>query len=1017
MRPLDLKFQAFGPYATEQRLNFEELGANTLFLIWGPTGAGKTTILDAMCYALFGQSSGLMREPGQLRSHHAAPEVLTRVVFDFAVGTERYRVMRAPEQERPAKRGGGVTVEKHQATLHLLKADGSEGEVLAARPSDVDARVQTLLGFSADQFRQVVVLPQGQFQKFLYAGDKEREEILEILFRTDFYRLVEERLKEKAKQLKTAWDRSRADVAASLKSFDVPDRAGLEKLLEESRDAEKKARAAAVLANAELEHANKALEEGRRIDKHFQELAEAEAAVKAVESERKAYQKNVELRDRARAAAPVFPVLESRDGAAKEAGEARKAMEAAQSRHADAREAAQKAAKSLKAEELRGRERQEAAKRVGEVERLLGRLKALEEARDEAEKATKAYDAGVSELARLEAEHKRLVAEFDAAREEVEDLKLKAKDADAKALQEKVLAAALALKQKSETFAEELKDAERVLKESHRREEGATTARERAQRELERVERAWRDGQAARLAATLKRGDPCPVCGSSEHPDPAKGAGAAPSDAALEAARLKSRSAQEEFQEAKDARVKAERQKERMTEKLSDAEETQGEHAKETVSALKRSLDEVRRLADVARAAARSVPGREAHRNDLAKKLARSESELKTSQHGLGALRDADRQARAALKEREGEFPKGLQDAAALRRAFREAQEQEEGLKTALERRQKEDREAQKAEEGTREAFEAAADRQKRSRIAAEQTQQRLEKAFEEAGFASESDFLKARMTPADVKRLEREVTAWEESSHKADDRLARAKRAVEGKTKPELAALQMVSEEAKAKNHACVTRRAELAQEITGQERTLKVVADLERKGAEAEKQYGVVARVADLASGKNERGMSLNRFVLGARLDDVLAQASLRLTQMSRGRFKLTRGQERAHKVGAGGLELAVLDEHTGRERPVKTLSGGESFLASLCLALGLSDVVQANTGGIRLDSMVIDEGFGSLDAEALEAAMRALEELQRGGRLVGIISHVPELKERIPARLEVAASRSGSSARFAL
>ena len=224
MKPLRLEMRAFGPYANEQKLDFRSLGANTLFLIWGPTGSGKTTIMDAMSFALFGQSSGQLREPAQLRSQHAAAGDATEVVFDFAVGADHYRVRRSPDQERPAKRGGGLTREAHKAELRRLQPDGAEGTLLAARPSEVGEKVQALLGFSADQFRQVVVLPQGQFQNFLHSTDKDREAILEVLFNTEFYRRVEEHLKEKAKKLKAAFEKAHADIEIALKPFNVPNR-------------------------------------------------------------------------------------------------------------------------------------------------------------------------------------------------------------------------------------------------------------------------------------------------------------------------------------------------------------------------------------------------------------------------------------------------------------------------------------------------------------------------------------------------------------------------------------------------------------------------------------------------------------------------------------------------------------------------------------------------------------------------------------------------------------------------
>lgn len=265
------------------------------------------------------------------------------------------------------------------------------------------------------------------------------------------------------------------------------------------------------------------------------------------------------------------------------------------------------------------------------------------------------------------------------------------------------------------------------------------------------------------------------------------------------------------------------------------------------------------------------------------------------------------------------------------------------------------------------------------------------------------------------MKRLEAEAKAWEASLNKAEDRLVRAKQAVTGQSRPPLKEFEKSFAAANAAHAQANDRRGQAKQKIKGCQAALESVEKAEREGAKAAKEYELVNRVAEVATGGNSRGISFNRFVLGARLDEVLSQASARLAVMSRGRFRLSRAEEREDGRRAGGLELTVSDEYTGKDRPVRTLSGGESFLAALGLALGLSDVVQAAAGGLRLECMVIDEGFGTLDPEALDAAVHALEELQQGGRLVGVISHVPELKERIPVRLEVVPSRTGSRAAF--
>ncbi len=1015
MRPLQLTMQAFGPFAAEQKLDFRGLGANSLFLVWGPTGSGKTSIMDAICFALFGESSGHLREPSQLRSQLAAVDVLTQVIFDFSVGTNSYRVTRSPEQDRPAKRGGGTTADPHKAEFHCLEIDGSEGRVLAARPSDVNAKIETLLGFSAEQFRQVVVLPQGRFQEFLFAQDKEREEILEILFRTDFYRRVEEQLKENAKGLKTAFEKSRAAVEATLKPFGVTDRPGLLESMERARENEYAAEVTRAEAHASFEKARKAFEEGRQCAKGFAELSAAEAVLKDVEANRKAHEKNVVNYRRAQVAVPLVPVMNARDSAKVEATEARERHGKLVSDLSDARDALRQAVKILKLEDAKDSIRRAAVKRIDVLERLVERLGPLENSRANVVKTKTEYNDAVVNTTELETKRKELSGKLEQTRTELEALKLKARNAEAKALLEESTAAALNAKEKSEELVAELKRADQALKDAMRQAERVKSEQERIQKAAERKEQSWREGQASRLALTLKVHQPCPVCGSKEHPHPARSEATIPSDAEMDQIREGVRVAQDDNQSARDNLAKAEKAQEVLADKLTHMQGSQGDHLNVTMSALRRRHEELRLQLKEAKDAERAIPTCEARRIDLAKRLTQIERELKSSEHSLGRLRDALRAAEASLKEREGDFPQGLQNPIVLRKALRDARSTDEELKTALEHAQKEERAAQKLFEGTQSTCEAAAARVKRAEAVAAKAVARFEKDLQDAGFLREGDFVQARLSPTDIKCLESIIKTWEESIHKTEDRMIRAKAAVEGLSRPNLVGLQATFEETQKKHAEANGRAGEIKEQIKGHKTAVEIVTRLEREGTQAEKKYQLVARVADTASGSNVSGISLNRYVLGARLDEVLTQASIRLTTMSRGRFRLSRVNTREDRRRASGLELSVFDEHTGKERSVKTLSGGESFLAALCLALGLSDAVQATTGGVRLESIFVDEGFGTLDPEALDAAVHALEELQRGGRLVGIISHVPELKERIPARLEVTPIQIGSTARF--
>lgn len=1017
MRPLNLELRAFGPYAKEQKLDFSVLGANTLFLIWGPTGSGKTAIIDAMSFALFGQSSGQQREASQMRSQHAGPGDATEVVFDFAVGPDHYRVRRSPEQERPAKRGGGVTREPHKAELHKLKSDGSEGDLLAARPSEVNDRIQSLLGFNADQFRQVVVLPQGQFQNFLQATDKDREEILEVLFNTEFYRRVEKHLNDEAKSFKMDCEKSRSDISTALKPFSASDYAGLIASQQSVQEDERVATETCSLAEAACEIARQAFEAGRALDKDYQELAQAELAWRGVEEGRREQEIRLNNRDRARAGLPILPLLDQRNSTKKEAEEAQHIQVQTQHTLDGARIRAQKAAERLKEIEAREGERREATKKIDEIERLLGRIGPLEEARQQALQADSLFKTAVTKTEGLESELKKLKDELEQTRAKLECLRLSARDVEAKKLLGEKLISALNVKLKQEELSIELKKAESKLKEAKRGESDITVENERFEKELECTESAWRTEQAARLAGELKFGDPCPVCGSKEHPNPTMAVRGATTDADLKRLQEKIKIARIKLQDARENRTSASSTLERLDERFKQTQAAQGEHLEETTAALRHRTDEIQGQYKQACEAAKRLPALEKYKDDLEKRLLNDDEEVKDTQRSLGVLRDKFREAKAALRERDAEFPKGLDNANSLRDSLQKAKGISTELMTALNRGRKEDQEAQKAEEGLRKSFDGTLAAVKRAKTAANDSAKRFLDALINVGFENESAFIRARLDQGQLRVLEESIEVWESGLHKTEDRVKRAKKAIEGSVKPKLNALKESFGEALEDQKKELDKRGRLRESLSAHERAKKLAAELEKRASDAENKYRVVARVAQVASGENARGMSLNRFVLAARLDEVLAQASIRLTVMSRGRFKLSPSEEREDKRRAGGLELSVFDEYTGQARPVKTLSGGESFLAALCLALGLSDVVQSMTGGIRLESMVIDEGFGSLDPEALDAAVRVLEELQQGGRLVGVISHVPELKERIPARLEVTSGRSGSTARFVL
>jgi exonuclease SbcC len=1015
MRPISLIMRAFGPYAKEQLLDFRSLGSSRLFLICGPTGAGKSTIIDAMCYALFGQSSGAEREPSQLRSDHATAEDPTEVVFEFSVGAERYRIRRSPDQPRPSKRGGGITREPTRAALWRLAADGTEGEVLAARPSEVDTRVKDFLGFDADQFRQVVVLPQGQFQKFLNASDRDREDILEVLFDTAFYRRIEAELKNRASALETVYKEIRAKAVAIFAPYDALDRTDLASALESLRTEESKAATELERAEAAEEAASKSAEEGRQRDRVHKELTEAEAALAKVEKGREEQEERRRCRRRGLRAAPLMQHVEKCNETQAEVAATKAAADSALDHLGKATQRVKTAADAFRIEASREETRREAGRKVDELARLVVKVEGLEQVRADAESARVDYEKDAKEVERLERLKTELDIHYEQLRRELEALRLTAKDRENQDLLAKELKRVLNVRRKAEELAAGLKRVEGTLEETRLREASVGKAYERAEKALEHVELSWLGAQAGRLAKGLVAGEPCPVCGSRQHPNPARATEEAPDEAALKKAQLEVKKAAGTLQVSREARVQEENRRNALVEKSVDFRAAEGEYSGVTTTVLERSLAKAEDATIRAKEAELAIPKKEAELNSLTVTRTQAEKNLKESERKVGTLRDKLRSEERAVKELEKEFPENLTNKLAIARALKAAKKYDEELRSAWERCRQEDQEAQKAEAVCRRAKELAVSAAAQAKEKADAAEAQLTANLTASGFKDQADFISACLSEKQLDALEKAIETWDKSLATAEERRNRAKTASEGTLRPDVRALEAAFKAAQRVRREASELRGRLRQSVDAAEKALQTVSELEKEGATVDFRYRIVARVAETASGQNPRGISLNRFVLAARLEDVLAQASVRLTTMSRGRFRLKRGEEREDRRRAGGLELSVFDSYTGKERPVKTLSGGEGFLAALCLALGLSDVVQAAAGGVRLESMFVDEGFGSLDPDALEAAVQVLEDLQQSGRLVGIISHVPELREWIPPRLEVIAGPRGSSARF--
>jgi exonuclease SbcC len=1037
MRPIRLSMQAFGPYAGEEVVDFRELEGRSFFLIHGPTGSGKTAILDAISFALYGKTSGAERDGGDMRSHYADDGTPTVVVFDFTVGQRKYRVQRSPSYEV----AGRKTPIGPDATLwDMTGVDdgdgvGCEGRVIETGVRAVTARVEETLGFQADQFRQVVLLPQGQFRQALTADSAERREIMEILFGTERYRQIEAALKEEARSLQSRLEQGRDRRDTLLKQADAESVAELQESHEEACNKMAEAREAEKAAKDAAKKAAQALEVGKKNAEKLEEAADAAVALaelKAREEEIAAKRAELDAARRALSCASA----EGLYVVAKEmAKEAEKEAASAARKLTEAEELAREAGEKLDEEKspARAEERERAAKEVIHLESLKDKVDAIDEARGKAVEASIVVKSADEQAKEAAGKKKEADTELKEARDLLELTRKEASELPRwEAAVKEARQTLKRLQEREELEAEQAKKQEAANKAADAA-EAAESRLAKAKEDSERLQDSWMSSQAAALAMSLTPGLPCPVCGSLDHPKPAcRTIGKeedredthdrVPSQNEIAEARSRVESLEEECgrvrKVAADAAQSLATTKGRLEALEMDVEIEEGESLADLILRLRDDAAQAVVHAEKAAEAEEQAERLEQQIVDLEQRLSDLEEELRVAEKARSEAEAKLAAAKAKVEEREAGVPVELRAPDALERALANAKDIRDSLRRKLE-------EAEKAVTAREQASAVArSERQAANRAADEsgRTRDRRLREFEAkvatAGFGDLEAYEASKRQESQVSALERAIDDYGRQLHAAKVRLERAGEAAAGVEEPDLEALESEAKRLSQASVDAVATRAQLESEAEARKRLLGVLDELLREMADLEEQYSVAARIADVASGRkpNKLGMNFETFILASMLDKVAEAATRRLQVMSKGRYSLRRTLDRRTARSAGGLGLEVFDMYTGRERSVTTLSGGEGFMASLSLALGLADVVQSYAGGIHLDTMFIDEGFGALDPESLDLALDTLINLQRdSGRLVGVISHVPELEERIDARLEVNMTETGSTTRF--
>ena len=1085
MKPVRLRISAFGPYAGEMELDMTKLGESGLYLITGDTGAGKTTIFDAITFALYGEASGENREPVMLRSKYAEPSVPTEVELTFSCGDKIYTVRRNPEYERPAKRGGGTTLQRAEA--ELVFPDGRT----VTRLKDVNQGVREILGLDRNQFSQIAMIAQGDFMKLILADTRERQAIFREIFKTGYYRTLQEKLREESGRLRSLCEGEKAGIAQYVDGIRWPEpekAAGelpveevcalLEKVLEEDLLAEREAERRDAELGRELEQVKSLLGQAAELERLRNLLAREEEKRRAAAEELAGCRERLEREtgrqaeqgELERAAAALEAELPGYGRLEKlrlDISEAEDRL-AAQRRQQEACRASARGAQAF-LENLKGeRERLEhAGEQLERLNREKGQLEAEGKALGELNRDAAAWLEGRRNWRELEktwtdGESRRQgfrlrQGELGTALADLEERIKALEGVNAKKMElSGQLERELQRQGELEALERELREQEKRREEYGKAREAYRAAAGEADRLGERYQamnRAFLDGQAGILAETLEAGKPCPVCGSLEHPRRAVRRTETPSEAALNRAMEsweQARSRAEEASRAAGSRLGAMESGEtalaaRLEKITGDGGlDGAGERVRrlgERSAACQRELrtgilaaeqDMERRKSGEEERERLQLLQRDVQRQEeeLAEQLAevKNKSERQRGQSELLLQKMAGQRAALGLAG-EGDISR-LQEE--IRRRIQMAAGRAEQLGQAI---AEETARVSRREELSQRIPEAEGDLRRKeealgacaSGIAALESQKKeLERQllaakadlrFGEIGQAR-AELQRLRTVIAGMKdALERARNAWDAcrtSLAECDGKIAQIKGQLERGAEVDGEKAEKAREALEAERTGLETRRKLLFSRREANGTALENIRRRSGRLEALEREWAMVQALSNTAGGNvsGREKIMLETYIQMTYFDRIIDRANTRFMIMSGGQYELKRRERAMNNQSQSGLELDVLDHYNGSERSVRTLSGGESFQASLSLALGLSDEIQSLAGGIRLESMFVDEGFGSLDESALEQAVQALAGLTEGNRLVGIISHVAELKERIDRQIVVTKERTGGS-----
>lgn len=1023
MRPLKLSMTAFGPYRDTEIIDFSVLEHRRLFVISGNTGAGKTSIFDAICFAFYGTASGEDRsDPRMLRSHFADEDTHTSVVFDFAVGRKSYLVMR----QMPHRKGGNKSETGGKAELY----ETTSGEAIPAADrftvSDVNAKLEQIIGLTKEQFSQIVMLPQGEFRKLLTSDTDNKEEILRRIFRTELYERLESRFQQKYRDLQDQLKEAKTTANAYMKQAaeSLPERADSEL----SRTFRQEVFSAAQVTEAlELEFeyyrklAGQAEEQKKaltvQLDAQEAQLREAITLnSKHAEQDRKrAQQEQLDAKKAdyamkeqqlvlAEKASHLAPYKEQAERTSADATAKRSQLSVRRSELEAAEQGHTLATERYALEEKREEERRN-------VERELNRLLEMAPVVRTLAGQQQAIDKLVQEeqvcAARLQASEAALIQLRDSKLDAIAQIK----EAELETAQLADKLDKLRLVEQQGKQLKRLVDVEKEMVRIARLEMEFKQSYAKAKAEHDRLEAAWIEGQATLLAVHLHDGKPCPVCGSETHPEKADTSGEVPSRERLQEAKELLNAVEREWLEAGAQAAAARATRDDGAKELAEFG-LQATKLEEQRAQLLQQWRGLKEETDKLLLKAKQLPELKLQleqQEQLLEKQLTAKDQLQQEQQQRMIERTAQQ---SALQKELDRIPVQLRSPEKLAAKLKEQQAVSERLTAAWKSAQEQlQRITTKLAEqkAYAEQSEKQLEEAEKNRLLAEQRQK---EELLKSGFANARQYEEAALSETAREMLRNDIEAYRSAAALLMQQLAELQIELADKQRVDLAMLQ----------EQLAALKQQLEQMITAAQTALRTAQEAQRLSASIERAHERVKSleakleevmdVFQMLKGDNALKISFERYILIEFLEQILFAANARLRDLSNGQFSLQRSDRLENRGKQSGLGLDVYDAYTGQNRDVKTLSGGEKFNASLSLALGMTDVIQSHQGGVTIEMMFIDEGFGSLDEESLQKAITALVDLQKAGRMIGVISHVQELKDAFPACLEVNKTKEGFS-----